>query len=380
MRYAVDPRFRATLANLIVLRGISQAKLARDAHVSPAHLSEILNDKGQPSAQTARALDDALTADGALTNLVIPAAAPDDMDQIAAAAANPRRISTKTVDSLANVLHAQRHLDDVAGSASVLGSTLANMSLVTTLVAETSGPQRAPLLYVAGQWAQFAGWLSINTGRMDDANRWLGAALLWADELDDPDLQATVLSYQAHAHWLSYRIAPAEGLALAALRKDRAYPGQRAYDAFAVARTRAAAGAVDDARTMLATADELAEQANTWTGPVPPWQYYRAPWYWDLERGLVWTYTARFAPTYAQTAAALLTAGLGGMPEEMRGADWAGEYRTQLAAALITAGDLDGAQEQVRLAGDIAEATDSKRVQRLVEAQERKLRITRDGL
>lgn len=46
----------------------------------------------------------------------------------------------------------------------------------------------------------------------------------------------------------------------------------------------------------IAWADDLATGANEWTGPTPVWQYLRAPYVWELERGLAWYRLARTNP------------------------------------------------------------------------------------
>ena len=377
-RMVVDPRFRAVLANLIMSAGIRQAELARRACLSPSHLSQILNGDRNPSDQMARALDAALGADGQLADLVLLAANPEDLDRLAAATANPRRIGFATIESLARVLAAQRNLDDVMGSAAVVGSTVAQLHTLTVMVNEAAGPDRPAVLYEAGQWAQFAAWLHISVGKQTEARAWLARALQWSMECGDADLIATVLSYQAHSEWLSLRWGPTVGLAQAALRDPAVYPGQRAYDAYQAARGSAALGDLVEARRMLDRADGYAADTESWDGQPPPWQYYRAPWFWALERGLVSLYMARREPAYASAAVADLQAGIDGLPDEMSGADWVAEYLVHLASAHRRTGERDAARSTLGRAKFIADATHSGRVLRLVAVGERSLRVNGD--
>jgi transcriptional regulator with XRE-family HTH domain len=378
-RSVVDPRFRAVLANLMMAAGMRQARLAKLANVSQSHLSQIINGERNPSEQVARALDEALDAKGQLADLVVIGAHPDDIDRLAAAAANPRRIGFATLESLARVLAGQRHLDDLMGSTVLLGPTLAQMHLITTMAGEAVGPDRSGVLYEAGQWAEFCAWLHISVGKMTEARTWLARSLEWAMELGDVDLIATVLSYQAHVSWLQLQRGPAIGLAEAALRDERVYPGQRAYDAYAAARGYAALGDLREADRLRGLADELAEVSNTWTGQLPPWQYYRAPWFWQLERGLVDLYKARWNRNYAALAISDLAGGVEAMPDEWSGADWAAEYLTHLATAHRTAGERDEARTVLSRARMIAEATASPRVLQIVSSAERTLRIDERG-
>ena len=379
MRTVVDPRFRATLVNLMLARGINQTELGRRAKISKSHISQLVSGERNPTDQTARALDEALDAGGQLVDLVILGAHPADLDQIATVAGNARRVGFTTLESLARILASQRHLDDLMGSAALLGPTLAQLHLITTMVTEAVGPDRPGVLYEAAQWAQFTGWLHISTGRHPEARTWLGRALEWSTELGDPDLVATILSYQGHLSWLQLQRGPAIGLAEAALRDNRVYPGQQAYDAYAAARGYAAINNLREADRLLGLADELAHQSDTYAGPVPPWQYYRAPWFWSLERGLVHLYAARWDKTHAARAVADLHAGVSGIPDDLSGANWAGEYLTHLATAHRVAGEREEARAVLGRARMVAEATASPRVLRLVASGERVLRIDERG-
>jgi transcriptional regulator with XRE-family HTH domain len=378
-RPAIDPRFRAVLVALILETRASQNRIAAAAHISHSYLSQLVNGERSPSPQVVRALDRALHADGQLTDLLIAAASPDDRDLLVDAVANPRRVGPDTIDALTRVLAGQRHLDDVAGSATMLGPVAAQMAAITTMVVEVAGPTRPDLLYVAAQWAQFCGWLHTSLGKWPDARVWFARAAEWATEHGDRDLLATTVSYQAHVAWLTCQWAPAVGLARAALRDPAVYPGQRAYDAYAAARGLAALGEVDAALPLLDFGDQLADATNRYTGAVPAWQYYRAPWLWRLERGLVWLYVARHRPVAAAGAVADLTAGLEGMPPEMRGADWAAEYMGHLGSALMVADDLDEAGAVLDRARFVAEATGSGRVLQLVRGRQRRLAGLRRG-
>lgn len=376
-RTTVDPRFRAVLVTLIVEAGISQNRVADDAHVSHSYLSQIINGTRSPSRQVAEALDHVLDAGGRLASLIAYGGAPIDHDHLAAAVANPRHASLGTVDSLARMLAEQRHLEDMIGSASLIDAAAALLGPVTAMTREVVGPNRPGVMSVAAQWAQFAGWLHASCGRWDGARTWLGRALEWSMEVADPDLTATILSYQGHVAWLNLQVAPALGLAEAALRDERVYPGQRAYDSYAVARAHAALGDLNHAERAVADADQVAADCDTWTGPVPAWQYYRAPWVWRVERGLVWLHMARHDRRRAVSAVADLRAGIDGIPAEMAGADWAAEYLTHLASAQIYTDDLDEARATLDRARFVADATGSTRVLRLVADRERHLRAVR---
>jgi transcriptional regulator with XRE-family HTH domain len=374
MSHAIDPRFRDRLVTLMTDAGISAKSLSLKANVSRSYLSEIVNGVKMPSETIAQALDEALNASGQLANLIGIAALSDDRDHLAAAAANPHRVGETAVDALSRVLSAQRYLEDSVGAAAVIGPVLPQLDTVTAMAWDARGVIRSKVLYVAGQWAQYAGWLYTSMGNWDRARSWNRRSLEWATEVNDPNLIATTLSYQAHVAWLNGHVGTTIGLAQAALRDSSVYAGQRAYDAFQAARAYAYSGETIEAERLLDTANDLAGQVDGWGGEIPIWQYYREPWLWELERGLVWLYVDRWEPGCAMTAVAHLRAGLDGMPEHMRASDWAAEYMVHLAAAYIHADAPHTAREVLADARHVAQATESRRVLYKVIDRERQLR------
>jgi len=163
------------------------------------------------------------------------------------------------------------------------------------------------------------------------------------------------------------------GKAEAVLRDETVYAGQRAYDAFQAARGYAALADVAAAERMLERGNELAEAATAWTGEVPPWQYYRAPWLWAMERGLALLYISRHDRGSAPNAVAQLQAGVYGMPAEFRGADWAAEYLAHLATAHMYADDLDAAETVLAQARAVATGVKADRVLRMIRGREGRL-------
>lgn len=69
-RDLVDPGFPTLLRELRVTRGLSLRALANRTHISKSTLSALENGQTQPTPEYARALDQALRADGALADLV----------------------------------------------------------------------------------------------------------------------------------------------------------------------------------------------------------------------------------------------------------------------------------------------------------------------
>ncbi|NJC70868.1 helix-turn-helix transcriptional regulator [Planosporangium thailandense] len=374
MPHVIDPRFRDRLVTLMKGADISAKTLAAKVPMQRSYLSEIINGRKMPSEDMARKIDQALNAGGQLANLVGVATLAGDRDHLADAAVFPHRISDTTLDALSRILNAQRYLEDSVGAAAVIGPVLPQLDTILAMARSARGTIRTRALYVAGQWAQYAGWLYTSLGEWDEARVWNGRALEWAVEIADPDLTATVLSYQAHVAWLNLHVGTTIGLARAALRDERVYPGQRAYDALQAARGYAYSGDIIEAERLLEAADRIIDQVDVWDGETPPWQYYREPWLWELERGLVHLYLNRWERGHAERAVAHLCTGYHGMPEQMHASDWAAEYRVHLANAYVKADAPHTAREVLAGARQVAEATESRRVLYRVVDLERQLR------
>ncbi len=368
----VDPRFGPTLARFIRERGTTGRALAAAANIAPSYVSEMVNGRKMPTLGVAESLDTALAAAGELVTLAVTPEG-DDHDRIAAATINPARVDDATIVTFDRMLAMQRSLDDQLGSKAMLGPTAAHMSTIVGMVRTTVGPQRPQLMGTASNWAQFQGWLYTSTGQWEQARAAFHQAMEWAAEAGDPHVHATALSYLGHVAWLTGEPANTVSKAVAALRNDRVYPGQRAYDAYQAARAYATLGHVGDADRHLGLADRLAHESDTFVGEVPPCQYYRAPWYWLLERGLVKLAMAQRRAALNREAADDLRAGLGGMPAEMSGADWAAEYMVHAATAFARSGERGEAVLVLDRADVVAQQTHSRRVGKLVARERHRL-------
>jgi transcriptional regulator with XRE-family HTH domain len=372
MRTAVDPRFPAELRRLRTQAGLSQDHLASQVATVKGHISDMEHGRRNPSRRMADNIDLALCAGGQLASLVSDGTTlnADDLDRLDYVSANPRHADRHVVASMRRTLKEHRELDDYVGSATVLPLAVAAQRIVQDLVVAAGGDIRDEVLDLGAQWFQFLGWLYTTSANWPMAKLHFGQALEWATERGDRDMVATVLSYQGHCHWLRGEYAPIVGLSHSARRDPTIYPGQLAYDGYQEARGLAVTGRLASAVSMLGEADELALANEAWTGHVPAWQYYRAPWFFALERGLVYRCMSRHDRRYAPLAVDELSAGLTGMPTEWQGAEWAGEYVAYLASALRTVGDIPEAKAAAERTRQIATATSSARVLAMAEAVE----------
>ncbi len=324
-------------------RGVGVRALARQVQYDPGYLSKVMNGRKAVSGELARRLDSALNAGGVLAGFT---AAPglngaftsEDEERLILAARQPKLVDQGVVVSLAEVLTAQRRLEDRVGSAAMLKPVTAQLAVVSNLAGEARAPLRGDLLGVAGQYAQFAGWLNANTGRLADAGKWYDRALEWAAESGDANMTATALNMKGHAAWRAGKVGPMIGLSQAAQNGKAISAGVRALAAQQEARGHALTGDGDEADRKLDEAASLTEYAAAHPEDEPPWIYFFSPDYLALQRGLADVFLGRYA-----RAIELLSAGLADTPSEVRQSEWVGGYMVRLAAAHAHAGDVEQA-------------------------------------
>jgi hypothetical protein len=366
MVYAME--FAERLRALMAARGISERELARRVNCDRSYIHLLRHGKRRAGSRIARLLDDALDAGGKLAAAAQDrravfngAAGADGADRMAWTLANPRRIDGAAVDVLGAVLGAQRRAEDVLGSAAMLGPVAAQLAAVQGLVIEARGPVRPALVHMAGQWAQYAGWLYANNSKRAEGDGKLSQALQWAVEAGEVNLISEVLSFQGHAAWIADQPGPLIGLSQAARRDRSAYPGQLAIAAAQEAQGHAMTGDPREVDRLLDEADDLAAAARDHLDDAPPWLYYHSPGFFQLQRGLACRYLAD-DPQYRARAAAALEAGHAALPEDERGSEWGAEFLCHLAAVHLHGGDSAQASDAAARAAVIARQTGSPRL------------------
>jgi transcriptional regulator with XRE-family HTH domain len=354
--------FGEEVRRLMAARGVGLRELARRVNYDPGYLSKVVNGRKAVSGDLARRVDAALDAGGVLAAFVaVPGLngsfTSDDEERLILAARHPRRIDRGVVASLAGVLAAQRRLEDQVGSASMLKAVTAQLAVVGNLAGEARAPLRGDVLGVAGQYAQFAGWLNANTRRLADAGGWYDRALEWAAESGDVNMTATALNMKGYLAWLDGKVGPMIGLSQAAQRGQGISAGVRALAVQQEARGHALAGDGDDADRKLDEAASLVESAAGHAEDEPPWIYFYSADYLALQRGLAYLFLGRYAQ-----AIELLSDGLAEMPPEVRQSEWIAWYLVRLAAAYAHAGDAEQACSVALQAVLVASQTGSSRL------------------
>lgn len=330
-------------------RPYARRQLARCLQLSPEELDRLLAEgAGEGSLREAT---EPVASAGTLSF--------DDEEHLVLAGNGPGRHGPGVIDALAAMLAAQRRADDLLGSGPLLAPVIAQLAVVEALVTEARGDVHTSLLDLAGQWAQFAGWLSENTGQAGQATRLYGQALGYAVEAGNIDLAAEVTSLKGHLAWNMGRMESVIVLSQAAQRDPRAFPGQHAISAAQEARVHAILGDADATDRKLADAMRLAALAAQRPEDAPPWLYYHSQAFFTLQRGRAYRYLGRADRARNRRAIEELTRGLGELPGDQRQADWAGEYVRQLVIAHVQAGGIDEACALARDVVAIARRTSS---------------------
>jgi tetratricopeptide (TPR) repeat protein len=355
--------FGKEIRRLMAEQRLGLRELARQVHYDPGYLSKVVNDRKAVSGILARRLDTALDAGGVLAAFrTIPdlrgTFVYDDGERLILAARCPKRLDREIIRSLSEVLAAEHRLAVQVDSVQMLKAVAAQLNVVLNLSREACAPLRGEVLGIAGQYAQFAGWLNAHTGRLAVANAWHDRALGWAAESGDANMTATALSLKAQVAFLGGKIGPMIGLSLAAQRGTAPNADIRAVAMQLEARGHALTGDGDYAHRKLDEAASLIGNAAADPKAGPPWVVYgSSPAYLALQRGLAYLYLDRNA-----RAVEWLSAGLTEMPPEAGQSELFAGYRVQLAAAHARARDPEQACSVAAQVVLIARQTGSQRL------------------
>lgn len=324
--------FGQALRRLRLAAGLSQPAVARQVHVVQGNVSRYEHDRQRPSLRTAEHLDELLSADGELRRLASGSTAPDvltpdDRTRLGRVFEHPHRLDGGAVTALAEVLAAQRRLDDVLGPRPLIPATLAQMNTAVTLVRQAAGPHRAALAEVAAEWVQFAGWLHAEAREDQEALRLLTEAERAADEIGNGVLAAQAANFRGYLARQSENWRGVTRWFLAEHHTPDASIHQRVGSAAQAAHGAGHLGDRDGARRLLDVADGLLEESGQ--HPAPRTAYWLSPTFHRLNLGL-----AHLALASYDTAVDHLGGGLDGLPDDLQGAAWTVEYQQALDHAV----------------------------------------------
>ncbi len=310
---------------------LSQEALARMSGLSQSTMSRLLN--GRPVGNPAKAAA-ALTRLGApLTAAATPRRVAaeadlnaDDHQVLARLLSSSAPVDPAAVRASAQILAAQRRLDDVVGAQAMIPVTMDHLRVVEELAAQARGAHAPGLREVGAEYVQFAGWLHACTGRHGRARSLLGRAEALAAEVGDATLLAQARNFFGYLARREGDVPAIVEHFTRAYTTPGAHPAQRVGDAAQAAQGHALLGERSEALRLLEEAVHLAE---TTVGVEPPrTAYWLNGTYHRLNLGI-----AHLALGEADVAADLLASGLDGLPDDQQDADWTNEYRQAWARA-----------------------------------------------
>jgi transcriptional regulator with XRE-family HTH domain len=348
-------------------QGLSLRELAKLAHHSKTVVWEWETGLKVPPADVAARLDSILEGGGTLAAAAAQPAANGDASRLAYITAAPRTVDGASVDALAGVLANMRRLEDSVGARPLIAAIASPLRLVESLADEARGPLRTRVVDLAGQWAQFAGWLRASVGQPVKARDWYARTLEHATEAGDVDLIATALSMRGNLAWMARQPGQVIGLSAAAgVRGDS--PGIRAMAAQQEARGHAVLGEADQVERLLDKAEDQMDEAAADPDREPPWVYFYTPGYLAMQRGLAYGLLDR-----PEAAIAALTEGLASTGQDLRGSEFVSVYVLHLAEAHIDAGNRDVAARLLEQVRQVAAATGSDRLAAEVDRLARRI-------
>ena len=155
---------------------------------------------------------------------------PDESQRVKLAVAKPSRLDTATVENLALVLAGQRRADDTIGSEAIRLPVTIQLETLLAALKESTGPEHDPLARLVAEWATFAGWLHVATGRQNEAVSLFTTAEEITDDVEDGCLATTATSYKGYTALLLGQSRKAIRETAGALATPGAHPTQRVYD------------------------------------------------------------------------------------------------------------------------------------------------------
>jgi len=189
-------------------------------------------------------------------------------------------------------------------------------------VRDARGPLRDRLGRIAAEWMVYTGWLNAALRRDEQALALFERGEDLADDVEDGTIAAIATSFRGYVARQRCRPRAVVRASMAALATPGGHSAQRTFDQLQAAQGYAALGETEQARRLL---DDAAERAAADVEPPPPLYWY-SPAFFHLNIGMVHRDIGEHSD-----AAALLGAGLEGIPADQAGAEWLGEYRDAYA-------------------------------------------------
>jgi tetratricopeptide (TPR) repeat protein len=295
-------------------------------------------------------------------------AEPDVLERLGRALRNPRLTDRRVADHLADVLAAQRRLEDVIGARRIIQPSLEQIAVIESLSQDAPHEVRKELLRIGGEWSQFVGWMHKDIGDSDGAGQWYDRAMEWAQRSGSADMIASALSLKSHLAWSMRDAARAVDLAEASLEVPGTSAAVRALSAQQRARGHAISAEPEETERWLDEAERLTHDAADNPEAQPPWVYFHSPARLSMQRAIAYTELGK-----GEEAAELLQRGLSEMNGSyLRDLGW---HVARLAVAHVVAENIPDAAHAVVDAAGHAVATGSAQTFADVRRAVKQLRV-----
>jgi transcriptional regulator with XRE-family HTH domain len=183
------------------------------------------------------------------------------------APAASREIDPELVGHWMDLLRLLARHDAMHGARDALGAVRHEINLIAAHRQVARGELRVHLLRVEARWAEFASWLSHDTGDTRLRDVWAERTLELAREANDPDLVAWVLMRQSR--WAGHQQDAPKAISFAAAARRTPGAGDhiRALCSLRLAQGHALAQDADACERSLAAAHEVLSRVNTSDAP-----------------------------------------------------------------------------------------------------------------
>ncbi|RPK49461.1 hypothetical protein EES37_07440 [Streptomyces sp. ADI91-18] len=130
----------------------------------------------------------------------------------------PVPVSPEMLRYLTSLLDQHAQAEPLVGPQFLMAPVQSQMPLIEQMCRDAYGPLREDVLRIGARYTEFLGWLHQDTGRADEAMRWTGLAMEYAQELGDPMLIAYLFQRRSNIATEAGHAGHGAGLAGAALR------------------------------------------------------------------------------------------------------------------------------------------------------------------
>ncbi|MGH4023592.1 MAG: hypothetical protein ACRDRV_03310 [Pseudonocardiaceae bacterium] len=201
-----------------------------------------------------------------------------ERERLARVLASPDRADMATVRHLADVLDAQRHIEDTIGSSRLLDMVRAEIELVEKLTRQAPPELRPALVALVAEYHQFAGTVCDDSGDHRAALHHYELAMTAGKEVSDANLVASIFGYRSHLAWRLRDPVSVIELAQAGLRDSRRL-SPAVLGALAQMQARGHAMHSDSAIAdrLIDATEQLTNQAYEHPEDEPPWAYRQTP-------------------------------------------------------------------------------------------------------